>query len=83
MKKRKTAFLANSWIAKTEEKVLSRGKVFLVIASDGSEVAMEMIGKWKVVEIKVRGFCGVGESGEHIRDEVLGPFYMLNRKIIF
>ena len=46
MKKRKRAFLANSWMAKTEEKVLLKGKVFLVRACGGSEVAMEIIGKW-------------------------------------
>lgn len=50
MKKRKTTFLANSWMAKTEEKFLSKGKAFLVGASGGSDVAMEMIGKWYVVE---------------------------------
>ena len=58
MKKRKKTFLANSWIAKTEEKVLSKGKVFLVIASGGSEVAMEMSGNWYVVETRVKGFSG-------------------------
>ena len=46
MKKRKTALCAKSWMAKTEVKVLLRGKVFLVRASGGRDVAMEMIGKW-------------------------------------
>ena len=58
MKKRKTAFLANSWITKTEENILSRGKVFLVRASGGRDVAMEMIENWYVVEIKARECLG-------------------------
>ena len=46
LKKRKRAFLANSWMAKIEEKFLLKGKVFFVRASGGREVAMEIIGKW-------------------------------------
>ena len=45
MKKRKTAFLANSWMAKTDENVLFKGKDFLVRALGGRDVAMKMIGK--------------------------------------
>ena len=45
MKKRKTAFLTNSWMEKTEENVLFKGKDFLVRASGGRDVAMKMIGK--------------------------------------
>ena len=65
MKKGKRDFLANSWMAKIEEKALLKGKVFLVRASGGSDVAMEMIGKWYVVENRVRGFFGF-ESLESI-----------------
>ena len=80
MKKRKRAFLANSWMAKTEEKFLSKGKVFLVRASEGSDVAMEMIGKWYAVENRVRGF-----SGFESRDSISGmrfwdPFICLTEK---
>ena len=58
MKKRKTAFLANSWMAKTEENVLFKGKGFLVRASGGKDVAMAIIGKWYVVENRVGGVSG-------------------------
>ena len=65
MKKRKTAFLANSWMAKTEENVLFKGKGFLVRASGGKDVAMVMIGKWYVVENRMGGVSGF-ESRESI-----------------
>ena len=45
MKKRKTAFLANFWMAKIEENVLFKGNDFLVRASGGRDVAKKMIGK--------------------------------------
>ena len=46
MKKRKTTFLANSWMSKTEENVLFK------------DVAMAIIGKWYVVENRVGGVSG-------------------------
>ena len=46
MKNLKTAFLANYWMAKIVLKVFPRGKVFLVRACEGSDVAMKMTGKW-------------------------------------
>ena len=58
MKERKTAFLANSWIAKTEKNILLKGKGFLVRASGGRDVAMKMIGKWDVEENRVGGVSG-------------------------
>ena len=80
MKKRKRAFLANSWMAKTEEKVLLKGKVFLVRAFGGSDVAMEMIGKWYVVENRVRGFSGF-ESPDSISGmRFWDPFICLTEK---
>ena len=44
--KAKESFSSNSGMAKTEEKFLLKGKVFLVRAYWGREVAMEIIGKW-------------------------------------
>ena len=75
MKKRMRAFLANSWMAKTEENVLLKGKVFLVRASGGSDVALEMIGKWYVVENRVRGFFG----GIHEGDVLSAPEVLENK----
>ena len=57
--------LTNSWMAKTEENVLFKGKGFLVRASGGKEVAMAMIGKWYAVENSMGGVSGF-ESRESI-----------------
>ena len=80
MKKRKRAFLANSWMAKTEEKFLLKEKVFLVRASGGSDVAMEMIGKWYVVENRVRGFSGFESLYTISRIRFWDPFICLAEK---
>ena len=80
MKKRKRAFFANSWMAKTEEKFLSKGKVFLVRASGGSDIAMEMIGKWYVVENRVRGFSGFESLDSISRMRFWDPFICLTEK---
>ena len=80
MKKRKTSFLANSWMAKIEENVLLKGKGFLVRASGGRDVAMKMIGKWDVVENRVGGVSGI-ESLDNISGiRFWDPFICLTEK---
>ena len=80
MKKRETAFLANSWIAKTEENILLKGKGFLVRASGGRDVAMKMIGKWYVVENIVGGGSGFESLDSISRIRFWDPFICLTEK---
>ena len=76
----KESFSCKLLDGKDRRKVLAKGKVFLVKASGGSDVAMEMIGKWYVVENRVRGFFGL-ESLESISwMRFWDPFIYLTEK---
>ena len=80
MKKRKTAFLANSWIAKTEENVLLKGKGFLVRASGGRDVAMKIIEKLDVVENRAGGVFGFESLDSISGIRLWDPFICLTEK---
>ena len=80
MKKRKTAFRANSWIAKTEENVLLRGKGFLVRASGGRDVAMKIIRKWDVAKNRVGGVSGFESLDSMSGIRFWDPFICLTEK---
>ena len=70
-------------MAKTVVKVFPRGKVFLVRACEGSEVAMKITGKWEAEDMKNKEFSGLASLASISGIRLWSPFICFTEKSYF